>query len=78
MATAVHLAMTRAHCRRIAKKFPLGWLGTELYLWTTFSEDQIDINFKNPQVLLESIDVILQHAASGAQSRSSRSPIRMG
>jgi len=31
MATAVHLAMTRAHCRRIAKKFPLGWLGTELY-----------------------------------------------
>ncbi|MCC3718715.1 alpha-amylase family glycosyl hydrolase [Rouxiella badensis] len=42
--------------------------GTELYLWTTFSEDQIDINFKNPQVLLESIDVILQYAASGAQS----------
>ncbi|CAM3669223.1 sugar phosphorylase [Rouxiella silvae] len=42
--------------------------GTELYLWTTFSEDQIDINFKNPQVLLESIDVILQYAASGGQS----------
>ncbi|MDR3430797.1 MAG: sugar phosphorylase [Rouxiella aceris] len=42
--------------------------GTELYLWTTFSEDQIDINFKNPQVLLESIDVLLQYAASGGQS----------
>ena len=42
--------------------------GTELYLWTTFSEDQVDINFKNPQVLLESIDVLLQYAASGGQS----------
>lgn len=42
--------------------------GNELYLWTTFSEDQVDINFKNPQVLLESIDVLLQYAASGGQS----------
>lgn len=42
--------------------------GTEPYLWTTFSEDQVDINFKNPQVLLESIDVLLQYAASGGQS----------
>lgn len=42
--------------------------GTELYLWTTFSEDQVDINFKNPQILLESIDVLLQYAASGGQS----------
>ncbi|MEG3132993.1 alpha-amylase family glycosyl hydrolase [Rouxiella sp. T17] len=42
--------------------------GDQLYLWTTFSEDQIDINFKNPKVLLESIDVLLQYAASGGQS----------
>jgi glycosidase len=42
--------------------------GSQIYLWTTFSEDQVDINFKNPQVLLESIDVLLQYAASGGQS----------
>lgn len=29
------------------------------YLWTTFSEDQIDLNYKNPNVLLTIIDVLL-------------------
>lgn len=42
--------------------------GEMVYLWTTFSDDQIDINFHNPQVLLESIDILLQYAASGGQS----------
>jgi sucrose phosphorylase len=31
----------------------------EKYLWTTFSEDQIDLNYKNPNVLLTIIDVLL-------------------
>jgi glucosylglycerate phosphorylase len=29
------------------------------WLWTTFSQDQIDLNFSNPNVLLEIIDVLL-------------------
>ncbi|HHB1425251.1 TPA: sugar phosphorylase [Serratia odorifera] len=39
-----------------------------VYLWTTFSEDQIDLNFREPAVLLESIDILLQYAASGGRS----------
>lgn len=37
------------------------------YVWTTFSADQIDLNYKNPQVLLEIIDVLLFYVAHGAE-----------
>lgn len=36
-------------------------------LWATFSEDQIDLNFRNPQVLLEIIEVILFYVSKGAR-----------
>jgi len=36
------------------------------WLWTTFSRDQIDLNFRNPDVLLEILDVLLGYAANGA------------
>jgi len=36
------------------------------WLWTTFSRDQIDLNFRNPAVLLEILDVLLGYAARGA------------
>ena len=39
--------------------------GTER-LWTTFSRDQVDLNFANPQVLLEILEVLLFYAARGA------------
>jgi len=35
-------------------------------VWTTFSDDQIDINFKNPEVLLEILDILLFYAERGA------------
>jgi glycosidase len=35
-------------------------------LWTTFSRDQVDLNFRNPAVLLEILDVLLGYAATGA------------
>ncbi len=35
-------------------------------VWTTFSEDQIDLNFANPDVLLAMIDVLLSYVACGA------------
>lgn len=35
-------------------------------VWTTFSEDQIDLNFQNPEVLLEVLDILLTYAERGA------------
>jgi glucosylglycerate phosphorylase len=36
-------------------------------VWTTFSTDQIDLNFKNPQVLLEILDILLFYVSQGAE-----------
>ena len=36
-------------------------------LWTTFSADQIDLNFHNPRVLLEILDILLFYASQGAE-----------
>lgn len=37
-----------------------------VYVWTTFSPDQIDLNYKNPRVLLYIVDVLLQYVRHGA------------
>jgi len=37
------------------------------YVWTTFSDDQIDLNFSNPDVLLEIVDLLLFYVSRGAQ-----------
>ncbi len=37
------------------------------FIWTTFSADQIDLNFANPDVLIEVIDILLFYAAHGAE-----------
>jgi len=37
------------------------------YVWTTFGVDQIDLNFKNPDVLLRMIDVLLFYLAQGVE-----------
>lgn len=37
------------------------------HVWTTFSEDQIDLNYANPAVLLEILDLLLFYVAQGAQ-----------
>jgi sucrose phosphorylase len=39
----------------------------ERYLWTTFSEDQIDLDFSNPDVLFEFLDILLFYASHGAR-----------
>jgi glycosidase len=36
------------------------------HVWTTFSEDQIDLNYANPQVLLEMVDLLLFYVERGA------------
>jgi glycosidase len=38
-----------------------------LHVWTTFSEDQIDLDYRNPLVLLEMVDVLLFYVSQGAQ-----------
>ena len=37
------------------------------HVWTTFSADQVDLNFANPDVLLEVADILLFYAAHGAE-----------
>ncbi len=37
------------------------------HVWTTFSDDQIDLNFANPDVLLEIIDILLLYLEKGAK-----------
>ncbi len=37
------------------------------FVWTTFSSDQIDLNYHNPDVLLEMTDLLLFYVEKGAQ-----------
>ncbi|MDR2900597.1 MAG: sugar phosphorylase [Treponema sp.] len=37
------------------------------YVWTTFSTDQVDYNFSNPDVLLEFISIFLEYYQRGAK-----------
>jgi glucosylglycerate phosphorylase len=39
--------------------------GTQ-HVWTTFSADQIDLNFTNPELLIEMTNVLLEYVARGA------------
>ncbi len=36
-------------------------------VWTTFSADQVDLNYKNPELLLQVLDVLLFYVARGAR-----------
>ncbi len=37
------------------------------HVWTTFSADQVDLNFANPKMLLEMMDVLLGYIEKGAR-----------
>lgn len=37
-----------------------------LWVWTTFSHDQIDLNYRNPRVLIQVIDTLLYYVRRGA------------
>ncbi len=37
------------------------------YVWTTFSADQIDLNYRNPEVLLRIIDILLFYLSQGVE-----------
>ena len=36
------------------------------YVWTTFSQDQIDLNYQNPDLMIRMMEVLLGYARSGA------------
>ncbi|ERK11661.1 putative sucrose phosphorylase [Pantoea sp. AS-PWVM4] len=40
--------------------------GATRYIWTTFSADQIDLNFANPEVLIRMVNVLLDYLKKGA------------
>lgn len=39
----------------------------ERLVWTTFSDDQVDLDFSNPDVLIEFIDILLMYLEQGAR-----------
>lgn len=63
-ATDLH-AVTRPRALPLLTPFTLQDK-TVRYLWTTFSEDQVDLNYSNPDVLLAMIDVLLTYLERGA------------
>ncbi len=54
----------RARDLPLLNKFQKG--SKDVFVWTTFSDDQIDLNFHFPKVLLEVIDLLLFYASKGA------------
>ncbi len=41
--------------------------GGEKWVWTTFSADQVDLNYANPEVLLRIIEILLFYVEKGAE-----------
>ena len=41
--------------------------GATRHLWTTFSEDQLDLNYANPDLLFEILDILLYYVSQGAR-----------
>ncbi len=41
--------------------------GTTVHVWTTFSADQVDLDYRDPATLLAIVDVLLDYVAKGAQ-----------
>lgn len=58
-------AVTRPRALPLLTPFTLAE-GAQQYIWTTFSADQIDLNFANPQVLLAMVDVLIHYLQQGA------------
>ncbi|HHQ2380253.1 TPA: sugar phosphorylase [Enterobacter hormaechei] len=59
-------AVTRPRALPLLTPFTLND-GSVCHLWTTFSDDQIDLNFASPQVLIAMVDVLLHYLMEGAR-----------
>ena len=58
-------AVTRPRTSPLLTPFAMA-NGETRYIWTTFSADQIDLNFGNPEVLIRMVDVLLDYLIKGA------------
>ncbi|MEM6051858.1 alpha-amylase family glycosyl hydrolase [Erwinia sp. P7711] len=58
-------AVTRPRTSPLLTPFKMA-NGDTRFIWTTFSADQIDLNFANPNVLLSMVNVLLDYLAKGA------------
>ncbi|MDU6467078.1 MAG: sugar phosphorylase [Enterobacter sp.] len=59
-------AVTRPRALPLLTPFTLND-GSVRHLWTTFSDDQIDLNFASPLVLIAMVDVLLHYLMEGAR-----------
>ncbi|EQB4725102.1 sugar phosphorylase [Enterobacter hormaechei] len=59
-------AVTRPRALPLLTPFTLND-GSVRHLWITFSDDQIDLNFASPQVLIAMVDVLLHYLMEGAR-----------
>ena len=57
--------VTRPRALPLLSEFETGQ-GKKLY-WTTFSQDQVDVNFVSPLLLAEMLNILLTYAARGAR-----------
>ncbi len=64
-ATADYAAVVRPRTLPLFTEFET--LNGPKSIWTTFSADQVDLNYRNPAVLLEILDVLLFYASQGAR-----------
>jgi len=58
-------AVTRPRSSPLLTPFPT--VSGVKHVWTTFSADQVDLNFADPAVLLEMLDVLLLYVRHGAR-----------
>lgn len=56
--------VTRPRTSPLLTGFDTAW--GRRYLWTTFSADQIDLNYQNPAVLYRMLDIFLEYLEKGA------------
>lgn len=62
---ANYSAVTRPRALPLLTKFDTG--DSEKYVWTTFSDDQIDLNFDCPALLAEILDILVMYGRNGAK-----------
>ena len=61
---------------RLALLTPFDTARGQRHVWTTFSDDQVDLNYREPRVLAEMVDILLSYIRRGAGScRWTPSPI---
>lgn len=58
--------VTRPRASPVLSEY-VGADGQTYHIWTTFSDDQIDLNVKNPEVLLALLRVLLLYVTKGAK-----------